>query len=160
MSKSPAQGHIEMSASTQSTVRRIELVTEYELDGEWESHNQWLSVQFIGLDTAVVVCSSGILEDFRLLYGDFLVVSQLPEGRFKLVGVQHPSPMRHFESSGGGDGPFPSEELHRIGGEWESELTCWTTHIPAAEFDAFCENTGRTFPPKSEVFSGLSSILL
>lgn len=149
-----------MSASTQSTARRIELVTEYELDGEWESYHQKLSVQFVSSDTAVVVSSSGILEDFRLLYGDYLVVSPQPDGGFKLVGVQHPSPMRHFETSGGGDGPFPSEELHRIGGEWESELTSWTTHIPAAEFDVFCEKTGRTFPPTSEVFSGLSSILL
>lgn len=149
-----------MSASTQSTIRRIELVTEYELDGEFESHNQRLSVQFIGLDTAVVVSSSGILEEFRLLYGDYLAVSPLPDGRLNLVGVQHPSPMRHFETTGGGSGPFPSEELHRVGGEWESELTSWMTHIPAAEFDAFCEKTGWTFPPTSEVFSGLSSILL
>lgn len=149
-----------MSASTQSTVRRIELVTEYELDGEWESHGQPLSVQFLAPDTAVVASSSGILEDFRLLYGDYLVVSPLPDGRFKLVGILHPSPMRHFESSGGSSGAFPSEELHRIGGEWESELMSWTTHIPAAELDSFCERTGLVFPPSTEVVSGLSSILL
>lgn len=149
-----------MSASTQSTVRRIALVTEYEIDGEWESNNQQLSVQFVSSDTAVVVCSSGILEDFRFLYGDYLVVSPQLGGGFKLVGVQHPSPMRHFESSGGGDGQFPSEELHRIGGNWESELMSWTTHVPAAEFDGFCEKFGLTFSPSSEVFSGLSSILL
>lgn len=149
-----------MSASTQSSVCRIELVTEYELDGEWDSHCQQLSVQFLSPDTAVVVSSSGILEDFRLLYGDYLVLSPLPEGRFKLVGVQHPSPMRHFESSGEGQGAFPSEELHRIGGEWESELMSWTTHIPAAEFDSFCARTGLVFPSSTEVFSGLSSILL
>lgn len=149
-----------MSASTQSTVRRIELVTEYELDGEWENYGQQLSVQFLSPDTAVVVSSSGILDDFRLLYGDYLVVSPLAEGRFKLVGVQHPSPMRHFESSGGGSEAFPSEELHRIGGEWESELMSWTTHIPAAEFDSFCERTGLVFSSSTEIFSGLSSILL
>lgn len=149
-----------MSASRKSTVRRIELVTEYELDGEWESHCQQLSVQFLSAETAVVVSSSGVLEDFRLLYGDHLVVTPLPEGRFKLVGVQHPSPMRHFKSSGGGQGAFPSEELHRIGGEWESELMSWTAHIPAAEFDSFCTRTGLVFPSTTEVFSGLSSILL
>lgn len=148
-----------MSASTQSTVRRIELVTEYELDGEWENCGQPLSVQFISPNTAVVVSSSGIFEDFRLLYGDYLVVTPLPDGRFKLVGVQHPSPMRHFESSGG-SGPFPSEELHRIGGTWESELMSWTTHIPAADLEVFCERTGLMFPLETEVFSGLSSILL
>lgn len=149
-----------MSATTQSTVRRIELVTEYELDGEWESFCQLLSVQFLSPDTAVVVSSSGILADFRLLFGDHLVVTPLPDGRFNLVGVQHPSPMRHFESDGGGNAPFPSQELHRIGGEWESELMSWTTHIPAAELEAFCERTGLVFPPSTEVFSGLSSILL
>lgn len=149
-----------MSASTQSTVLRIELVTEYEMDGEWECHGQQLSVQFLSPDTAAVISSSGILEDFRLLYGDCLVVAPLPDGRFKLVGVHHPSPMRHFESSGGGSGVFPSDELHRIGGEWESELMSWTTHIPAAELDSFCERTGLVFPSSTEVFSGLSSISL
>lgn len=149
-----------MSASTQSTVSRIELVTEYELDGEWERYGQQLSVQFVSRDTAVVVSSSGTLEDFRLLYGDYLVVTPLPDGRFQLVGVQHPSPMRHFESAGEGGGPFPSDELHRIGGTWESELMSWTTHIPAADLEAFCERTGLMFPLETEVFSGLSSILL
>ena len=149
-----------MTASTQSTVRQIELVTDYELDGEWESCVQQLSVQFLSPDTAVMVSSSDILDDFRLLYGDQMVVSPLPDGRFKLVGVEHPSPMRHFESSGGGNGQFPTEELHRIGGEWESELMSWTTHIPTAELDAFCEITGLRFQSSTEVFSGLSSILL
>jgi hypothetical protein len=149
-----------MTASTQSTVRQIELVTDYELDGEWESCVQQLSVQFLSTDTAVVFSSSGIFDDFRLLYGDHIVVSSLPDERFKLVGVEHPSPMRHFESAGGGNGPFPTEELHRIGGEWESELMCWTTHIPTAELDAFCERTGLRFHSSTEVFSGLSSILL
>jgi hypothetical protein len=149
-----------MTASTQSTVRQIELVTDYELDGEWESCVQQLSVQFLSTDTAVVFSSSGVLDDYRLLYGDRMVVSPLPDGRFNLVGVEHPSPMRHFESSGGGDGAFPSEALHRIGGEWESELMSWTTHIPAAELDAFCERTGLEFHSSTEVFSGLSSILL
>jgi hypothetical protein len=149
-----------MTASTQSTIRRIELVTDYELDGEWENYAQQLHVQFLSPDTAVVVSSSGILDDFRLLYGDQVVVSPLPDGRFKLVGVEHPSPMRHFESAGGGNGPFPTEELHRIGGEWESELMSWMTHIPSAELDAFCEKTGLRFHSSTEVFSGLSSILL
>lgn len=149
-----------MTASTQSTVRQIELVTDYELDGEWESFVQQLSVQFLSPDTAVVFSSSGIFDDFRLLYGDHMVVSPLPDGQFKLVGIKHPSPMRHFESSGGVDGPFPTEELHRIGGEWELELMTWTTHIPAAELDVFCERTGLKFHSATEIFSGLSSILL
>ncbi len=146
-------------ASTQSTVRQIELVTDYELDGECESYAQHLYFQFLSPDTAVVVSSSGIFDDFRLLYGDHMVVSLLPDGRFNLVGVEHPSPMRHFESSGG-DGAFPSEALHWIDGEWESELMSWTTHIQANELDAFCERTKLEFHSSTEVFSGLTSVLL
>ena len=103
-----------------------------------EHHVQRLHVQFLTEDTAVVMLSSGILEDFRLLFGDRVVVSPLADGKYELVGIQHPSPMRHFESDGGGNAKFPTEALNRIGGEWESELMYWTTHIPAAEFDAFC----------------------
>ncbi len=68
--------------------------------------------------------------------------------------------MRHFESDGGGNAKFPTEALNRIGGEWESELMYWMTHIPAAEFDAFCAGTGLAFPVASEIYSGLSSALL
>lgn len=149
-----------MPASLQSTVRRIELVTQYVLDGEPEYDIQQLPVQFLSGDTAVVMQSSGILSDFRVLFGDRIVVTQLPEGRYELVGIQHPSPMRHFESTGGGHEPFPKEELNRMGGEWESELTCWTTHVPAAEYDAFCARTGLEFQASTEIFSGISSILL
>lgn len=121
---------------------------------------QRLEVKFLTDDTAVVMLSSGIFEDFRLLFGDWIVVSPLPDGKFELVGIQHPSPMRHFESSCGCSATFPTEQLHRIGGEWESELMYWTTHIPAAEFDAFCASTGLKFPSSTEIYSGLSSILL
>ena len=149
-----------MSASSQSTTRAIELMTRFELDGEMEHHIQRLHVQFLTEDAAVVMLSSGILEDFRLLFGDRVVVSPLADGKYELVGIQHPSPMRHFESAGGGNAKFPTEALNRIGGEWESELMSWTTHIPAAEFDAFCASTGLAFPDASEIFSGLSNVLL
>lgn len=149
-----------MSASAQSTTRTIDLVTRYELDGETECHVQRLDVRFLTDDTAVSMRSSGIFEDFRILFGDWVVVSPLPDGKYELVGIQHPSPMRHFESSGGLKPPFPTEALNRIGGEWESELMYWTTHIPAAEFDCFCTSTGLEFPVSTEIFSGLSSILL
>jgi hypothetical protein len=102
--------------------------------------------------------SSGIFEDFRILFGDRIVVTPLSDGKYELVGIQHPSPMRHFETSGRGKGPFPTDELNRVGGEWESELMYWTTHIPAAEFDTFCARTGLTFPASTEIFSGLSSL--
>ncbi len=149
-----------MSASAQSTTRPVDLVTRYELDGELECHVQRLHVQFLTDDTAVVMQSSGILVDFRILFGDRVVVSPLADGKYELVGIQHPSPMRHFESVGGGDAAFPTEALNRIGGEWESELMYWTTHIPAADFNAFCASTGLAFPVSSEIFSGLSSIVL
>lgn len=149
-----------MSASAQSTTRPIDLVTRYELDGELECHVQRLHVQFLTDDTAVVMQSSGILEDFRILFGDRVVVSPLADGKYELVGIQHPSPMRHFESDGGANFNFPTEALNRIGGEWESELMYWTTHIPAADFNAFCASTGLAFPVSSEIFSGLSSIVL
>jgi hypothetical protein len=149
-----------MSASTKSTVRRIELVTKYEIDGEPECCVQNLPVQFLAHDTAVVMQSSGIFEDFRILFGDRIVVLQLQDGKYELIGIQHPSPMRHFESTGGGNNPFPEEELNHIGGEWESELMYWTTHIPAAEFDAFCARTALKFDATTEIFSGLSSIFL
>lgn len=150
----------EMSASSQSTQSSIELVIKYALDGESGCDEQSLDVQFIDNESAVVMSSSGLFDDFRLLFGDRIVVSNLPDGKYELVGLQHPSPMRHFETSGGGKGPFPTEELHRIGGEWEMELMYWTTHIPANEFDAFCKRTGLIFSPSSEIFSGLSSLLL
>ena len=149
-----------MSASAQSTTRAIDLVTEFVLDGELERHVQRLHVQFLTEDTVVVMQSSGILEDFRILFGDRGVVSPLENEKFELVGIQHPSPMRHFESDGGGNAKFPTEALHLIGGEWESELMNWTTHIPTAEFNAFCASTGLEFPIASEIFSGLSSALL
>lgn len=149
-----------MSASPKSTVRRIELVTQYLLDGEPECCVQYIQVQFLSDDTAVAMQSSGILADFRIFFGDRIVVTQLPDGKYELVGIQHPSPMRHFESTGGGKVPFPKDELNRIGGDWESELKYWTTHIPAAEFDAFCARTGLAFHASTEIFSGISSILL
>ena len=149
-----------MTASIHSKFRCIELVTKYELDGEQEHYVQNLSVQFLTQDTAAVVRSSGILDDFRLLFGERIVISPLPSGQFELDGIVHPSPMRHFESKGVGNMPFPAEELHRIGGDWETELMCWITHIPAAEFDNFCERTGLVFPSSSEIFSGISSIPL
>lgn len=149
-----------MTASRQSTVRRIELVIKFLLDGEPECAVQQLPVQFVAEDTAVVMWSSGIFDDFRLLFGDRIIVTPLPDGKYELVGIQHPSPMRHFESAGGGQGAFPGKELNSIGGEWESELMTWTTHIPAAEFDAFCAKTGLEFHPSTEIFSGISSILL
>lgn len=48
-----------MKASLQSTVRRIELVINFLLDGEPECSLQQLSVQFLGEDTAVAMLSSG-----------------------------------------------------------------------------------------------------
>lgn len=147
-----------MSASSHSTARSIDLVTRYEIDGDAECQTQRLNMLFLSNDTAVVASSSGILEDFRLLFGDRIVVSPLPDGKYELVGIQHPSPMRHFESAGGGNTAFPTETLNRLGGEWESELMFWVTHIPAAEFDTFCTETGLVFPPSTEIFSGLSSL--
>lgn len=149
-----------MSATIQTTQRTIELRIRYELDGEPECNEQSILVQFMDHESAVVMSSSGIFDDFCLLFGDHIVVTSAPDGKYELVGIQHPSPMRHFESSGGSKGPFPTEELHRIGGEWEEELMIWTTHIPAEEFDGFCERTGLVFPTSTEVFSGISSILL
>lgn len=147
-----------MSASTQSTTRKIELVARYALDDEPECDVQQLSVQFLSSDTAIIMWSSGVFDDFRYLFGDRIVVSPLPAGKYELVGIQYPSPMRHFESDGGGKGPFPTAVLNQIGGEWESELMYWTTHIPAAEFDSFCAQTGLVFPTSTEIFSGISSI--
>lgn len=149
-----------MSASTQTPVRTITLLIHYEFEGEMTSDEQKLSVSFIDDASAVVMSSSGMFDDYRLLFGDHIVASSLPDGKYELVGVQHPSPMRHFESSGGGSGPFPTEELHRIGGEWEMELMYWITHIPVAEFEGFCQQTGLVFPASTEIFSGISSILM
>jgi hypothetical protein len=149
-----------MSASIQSSIQRIELVTEYMLDGEPERTVQDLAVQFLSDDMAVVMASSGILEDFRLLFGDAIVVSPRSDGSYDLVGVQHPSPMRHFESDGHPADLFPEASLHRIGGTWESELTTWITHVPAKDYSAFCVQTGLIFHPATEIFSGLSSLLL
>lgn len=149
-----------MSASVQSNIQRIELVTEYMLDGEPECTVQNLAVQFLSDNTAVVMASSGMLEDFRLLFGDAIVVSPCADGTYDLVGVQHPSPMRHFESDGHPAGPFPEASLHRIGGTWESELMSWITHVPAKDYSAFCAQTGLVFHPATEIFSGLSSLLL
>lgn len=149
-----------MSASSHSPTRSIDLVIRYELDGEPECQIQQLAVQFLSDEMAVVMSSSGLFEDFRLLFGDPIVVSLLPDGHYELVGIQHPSPMRHFESAGGGDTAFPTEALNRIGGEWESELMFWTTHIPAAELEAFCADTGLVFPRSTEIFSGLASLPL
>lgn len=149
-----------MSASVQSNIQRIELVIEYVLDGEPERTVQKLSVQFMSDQTAIIMASSGILEDFRLLFGDAIVVSSRADGAYDLVGVQHPSPVRHFESDGAPVGPFPTEQLQRIGGTWESELNTWVTHIPTADYGSFCAKNGLVFHPGKEVFSGLSSLLL
>lgn len=94
-----------MSASIQSNIQRIELVTEYVLDGEPERTVQDLAVQFLSDDTAVVMASSGIVEDFRLLFGDAIVVSPRADGSYDLVGVQHPSPS--FRKR-----PFIASEVH------------------------------------------------
>ena len=149
-----------MSASVQSNIQCIELVTEYILDGEPERTVQRLAVQFMSDQTAIIMASSGILEDFRLLFGDAIVVSSRADGAYDLVGVQHPSPMRHFESDGAPEGPFPTERLHRIGGMWESALNTWVTHIPTADYSSFCAKTGLVFHPETEIFSGLYSLPL
>lgn len=149
-----------MSASVQSNIQRIELVIEYVLDGEPERMVQRLAVQFMSDQTAIIMASSGSLEEFRLLFGDAIVVSSRTDGAYDLVGVEHPSHMRHFESEGAPEGPFPTEQLQRIGGTWESELNTWVTHIPTADFSSFCATTGLVFPLETEIFSGLSSLPL
>jgi hypothetical protein len=149
-----------MSATSKSPVHEIDLVIRYELDGEMEECFESMTVQFLSDDKIAICSSSGIFSDFRLLFGDHAMVTPLPSGQYELVGVVHPSPMRHFESSGGGSGVFPTAELLKIGGDWESELMSWTTHIPAFEFSDFCKRTGLDFSPETEIFSGISSILL
>lgn len=149
-----------MSASVQSNIQRIELVIEYVLDGEPERTVQNLSVQFLSDQPAIIMASSGILEDYRLLFGDAIVVSSRADGAYDLVGLQHPSPMRHFESDGAPVGPFPTEQLHRIGGAWESELNTRVTHIPTADHGSFCAKTGLVFHPATEIFGGISNLLL
>jgi hypothetical protein len=149
-----------MSATSKSPEQEIDLVIRYELDGEMEESVESMTVQFLSDDKVAICSSSGIFSDFRLLFGDHAIVTPLSTGEYELVGVVHPSPMRHFETSGGGSGAFPTAELLKIGGEWESELMMWTTHIPAAEFSEFCEQTGLRFSPETEIFSGISSILI
>ena len=149
-----------MSATSKSPVQEIDLVIRYEFDGEMEEGVERMTVQFLSDEKVAICSSSGIFSDFRLLFGDHAIVTSLPSGQYELVGVVHPSPMRHFETSGGGSGAFPTQELLTIGGDWESELMTWTTHIPAAEFSDFCKRTGLHFSPETEIFSGISSILL
>jgi hypothetical protein len=149
-----------MSATSKSPVKKIDLVIRYELDGEMEECVESMTVQFLADDNVAICSSSGIFSDFRLLFGDHAIVTPLPSGQYELVGVVHPSPMRHFESSGNGSRPFPTKELLKVGGDWESELTLWTTHIPAAEFSDFCKRTELYFSPETEIFSGISSICL
>jgi len=64
--------------------------------------------------------SSGMFEDFRILFGNQIAVTLLADGWFKVVDVEQPSPMRHFEPSGGencslGRGSFlPNYRVHKI----------------------------------------------
>lgn len=147
-----------MTASTRSTIRRIEILIEYEFDGEPERGVQSLNVQFVDAETIAIIQSSGILDDFRLLFGDRAIVKSLPNGQYQYIGLIEPSPMRHFNVDGGCKGSFPSEYLQRIGGDWESKLMSWTVHIPTTEFDAFCARHALSFQASDEIFSGISCI--
>lgn len=137
----------------------ITLHIRYELDGEPVEVTQDVECNFLAPERILITSSSCMLDDYRLLFGDEAVVTPLESGNYELVGVVHPSKMRHFESEGG-PGDFPTAELHKIGGEWEHELMYWLTHIPADQFDNFCASTGRSFPPNTETFSGINSLPL
>lgn len=97
-----------MTASTQSTIRRIEILIEYEFDGEPERGMQSLNVQFLDAETIAIIQSSGISDDFRLLFGDRAIVKSLPngQGQYQYIGLIEPSLMRHFNVDGGCKGPF------------------------------------------------------
>lgn len=148
------QANNDMSATR---FTEITLRIRYELDGEPIEVIQDVECRFLAPDRILLTSSSFMLDDYRLLFGDEAVVTPLESGDYELVGVVHPSKMRHFKSEGG-RGEFPTAELHKVGGEWESELMLWLTHIPADQFENFCASTGRSFLLNTETFSGSAGI--
>jgi len=46
-------------------------------------------MQFPDDENAVVMQSSGILDDFRILFGDRIAVSQLPDGKYEVMRSFH-----------------------------------------------------------------------
>lgn len=128
----------------------------YSSDGMLISEEQLLRAELLAPDRLRIVDSSPFFEDFRLLYGDECLVKALGDNNFELVSIIQQSPMRHFSFIGSGSPEHLIEGLHRVGGEWESDMGGWfVLHIPVPEFEAFNAEYGLRLRPEEEIFSDL-----
>ena len=117
---------------------------------------QTLWVLPLAPDRLMMKESSGLFYDYKLFFGDEILVEPVGESRYKLKSVVEPSPMCHFFCLGSGSPAGLTDGLHELGGEWETEMGALTTfHVPRNQLDAFQEKFGIDIRTSEELFSGV-----
>ena len=117
---------------------------------------QVLWVLPMATDRLLIKESSGFLDEYKLFFGDEIIVEQIGEKNYKLKSVVEPSSMCHFFSIGSGSPTSLTQGLHELGGEWETEMGGLTTfHIPRHQLDAFQARFGMNPRSGQELFSGV-----
>jgi hypothetical protein len=138
---------------------RIDLHIDYlsALDNEQvtdEVQSFW--VQPLAPDRFKIQESSGFLHEYKLFFGDEIVVEPMDTSRYKLKSVIDPSPMRHFFFIGSGQPTGLTQGLHELGGQWECEMGGLTIfHVPRHQLDAFQARFGMDLNAGQEMFSGV-----
>ena len=117
---------------------------------------QSLWVLPVAPDRLLIKESSGFFDEYKLFFGDEIIVEPIGEKNYKLTSVVEPSPMCHFFSIGSGSPTGLTQVLHELGGEWETEMGGLTTfHIPRHQLDAFQARFGMNPRSGQELFSGV-----
>ena len=100
--------------------------------------------------------SSGLLFEYKLFFGDEILVEQIDEKNYQLKSAINPSAMRHFFFIGSGHPTALTAGLHELGDEWECDMGGLTTiHIPKNQIDAFQARFDFDPRPGCELFNGV-----
>ncbi len=140
-----------------SSFPEVNVFVRYTANGEEFEEVQTLNVEVIATDRLLIKESSSIFDEFKLYFGDEIVVRQIGADDFELVSVVQPSAMQHFSFIGSGDPKVLTASLHALGGEWECDAGgLYLVHVPSGKVEAFTRETGLSLGRKDEVFSGFN----
>lgn len=144
--------------SAPSPYPEMNIRIRFTANGEEIEEAQAHHVEVIAPDRLRIRDSSSLFDNFKLYYGDEVIVRQIGPEDFELVSVVQPSAMQHFSFIGSGDPKVLTAPLHALGGEWECDAggLC-LVHIPRGKVEAFNQQTGLDLKLREEVFSGYSA---
>ena len=128
----------------------------YRLEDEEVEDVQLLRVTPVAPERFLLKQSSGLFSEYKVFFGDEIVVQSLGGNQYLLLAVIEPSTMRHFFFMGSGSPTALTTGLHELGGEWECEMGGLTTfHIPRDQVEDFSRRFGINPKSGSEMFSGV-----